>query len=1251
MASATAQLKIQIQADLANAKTELAAINKQVASLDPTAQVTAQSLREIDDSLSGLSSVVVGATTAFLSLQTAMMAIKVSDDYNQMASRIKMVTNDTEGYVMVQERLMEVADRTYKPLETIQELFVRSSSAMKELGYSTKETVDFIDSISSSLTINSANTDRANLAIAALNRSMTSGKVAAQEWEMVMNVMPTIAADIALYLRETGKEATATEQSVKNMAKEGQVSMELMAQSAIYAKDKNAELAENMPTTLGDAVTKLRNHLTAYLGETNNSIGASEKLVEAVNFVTAHLDTFAKVVTALVTGGLARYGVMLVQNTLVTIKACVAKRTLAAQELALAEAQFAATRAALSEATGHMQAVAAAKAHQAALAQLVAAQKAASVGMMGLGLPGLAMTVAAATASFLLFRDNTTAVKDSVVDLNISLDEAIEKFNLLDTAAKRNAAIADTKKTVAELKDEYKELISQIHTMDRGLFKPEVFTDFNGFVELIAKSDAELRKALSNERVDWDNLSNAVANSNSITDQYKNNLLSLIGQLKDKDDQIQKGIALTQQQEEANKSLSNQDREAAQAKVQFTSAANNLNDEIKKLTTSVDGNIKSSTSMSDVVATLESNINNLKNTAGATPERIDELTKALDKLKEKQQEINNINNKKFIANLKKQNETAGMSNWDKQRYEINNNDTWSGNQKEEALALAAKGEAQEKATKAAEKAKSASDSLSKSNLSYVQGLEKQVATMNLGKMATLEYELSQKKLSGALLERAQASMEALRAAQQLANAKTNSTLQIEILRLTGNDYQADLMELENKFKETTENLKKEGNETGIALAKELFDAGKAKAQLDKIKAELDKVFANQSRQEQSIQAQVEAGLITQYQGQKNLTELHKQTASTVEKYLPELEKAANMPGAMGEQSKAYLTEVNNQLLALKKTTSELENAFRNGLQDGIQSSIEGLVKGTMNLQDALKNFVDSVASNMLNVVAQNMAEQATNGIMGGLSSLNSMFSFGGDAASAVGDATATAGLTATGEAATIAATSLTGLGTTATASVTGLTGLSASSTSAATGMSAASGSATILSSAAMSAATALQAVAASSAVSAGKGVAGAAVEAAGAVAAATGGHITGAGTGTSDSIPAMLSNGEFVTRAAVVKQPGMRAFMEDVNSRGWGAVEDLQRVKHSTGGLAGSPTPRVSAPIAPSAPNIGSMDAGAIENVNNNSTTLKNSQNFYILDDPKKFSNSILNDEGTQEAIEIHLTQNSQKYRSIFQAG
>lgn len=79
--------------------------------------------------------------------------------------------------------------------------------------------------------------------------------------------------------------------------------------------------------------------------------------------------------------------------------------------------------------------------------------------------------------------------------------------------------------------------------------------------------------------------------------------------------------------------------------------------------------------------------------------------------------------------------------------------------------------------------------------------------------------------------------------------------------------------------------------------------------------------------------------------------------------------------------------------------------------------------------------------------------------------------------------------------------------------------------------------------------------------------------------AADGGQVRGPGSTTSDSIPAMLSDQEFVTRAAVVTQPGALGFLHAFNRHGMAAVEGwLPRVRHATGGLAGIPAQNMPVP-------------------------------------------------------------------------
>jgi hypothetical protein len=66
-----------------------------------------------------------------------------------------------------------------------------------------------------------------------------------------------------------------------------------------------------------------------------------------------------------------------------------------------------------------------------------------------------------------------------------------------------------------------------------------------------------------------------------------------------------------------------------------------------------------------------------------------------------------------------------------------------------------------------------------------------------------------------------------------------------------------------------------------------------------------------------------------------------------------------------------------------------------------------------------------------------------------------------------------------------------------------------------------------------------------------------------------GGQVYGPGTGTSDSIPAMLSNGEYVINADSVKKYGVQTF-EAFNNKKYAMGGYVQRMPYAEGGLAKS---------------------------------------------------------------------------------
>lgn len=377
----------------------------------------------------------------------------------------------------------------------------------------------------------------------------------------------------------------------------------------------------------------------------------------------------------------------------------------------------------------------------------------------------------------------------------------------------------------------------------------------------------------------------------------------------------------------------------------------------------------------------------------------------------------------------------------------------------------------------------------------------------------------------------------------LKNDKNNLALQQQLNELLLGT-KANDQTVEQWYNNLLAQFKKTGNQEGIDLIDQILPLKKAEANLNEITAKIQQAQSRQSTKEQSIQAQVTSGLITQVEAQSQLVELHKQTAQELENYLPTLQAMTELPGQAGENAQKSLATLQLQIAELNKTTDALTSAFQNGLQTGIQSSLDSLARGTFELKDALLNLAQSILSSMAQVASKSLADMAMNG----LSNLgNLLFDKATDAAVDNASAVSAAGLMETA----IATSAATGAG---------LMGESIS-------MSAGIGAETI-SASMVTAGSAAGEIISAAMIAAASANAGSSAVGAAAVAAATGGYISGPGTSTSDSIPARLSNGEFVVNAASVKKYGVD-YLHAINTG--------RAHRYASGGLVSN----VSTPIAP----------------------------------------------------------------------
>ncbi|MDF5988775.1 phage tail tape measure C-terminal domain-containing protein [Pseudomonas aeruginosa] len=138
---------------------------------------------------------------------------------------------------------------------------------------------------------------------------------------------------------------------------------------------------------------------------------------------------------------------------------------------------------------------------------------------------------------------------------------------------------------------------------------------------------------------------------------------------------------------------------------------------------------------------------------------------------------------------------------------------------------------------------------------------------------------------------------------------------------------------------------------------------------------------------------------------------------------------------------------------------------------------------------------------------------------------------------------------------------------------------------------------------------------------------------------ADGGRIQGPGTGTSDSIPILASNDEFMTRAAVVRQPGALAFLEQFNRYGMAALGAWANpVRHATGGLMGTPAPAMPAP---------GLSASRLQEPSKNfSTSVANAVHLHAVQDPDQMAADMWAGKGGEHFL-VWLNKNRQAVKQI----
>ncbi|WP_120966994.1 phage tail protein [Comamonas sp. lk] len=374
---------------------------------------------------------------------------------------------------------------------------------------------------------------------------------------------------------------------------------------------------------------------------------------------------------------------------------------------------------------------------------------------------------------------------------------------------------------------------------------------------------------------------------------------------------------------------------------------------------------------------------------------------------------------------------------------------------------------------------------------------------------------------------------AAQAERELADALAQA--REELAQITGTATDADRQAaIERSYRDLRARLAAESDADGVSLVDRLINVKAAQANLSALETQWRQVTERLRNAQEALQTQQQAGLLTEAQARQQIVTLQQQSATEMERLLPTMQQAAQ---AIGPDAVIRVQAWRNELERTRLTVDEMTPLW-NRIGESFGGALNGMITGAQTWRSAMASLFQQVADAFLQQIVIQPFQQWI-----AMQARMLALKLGFIQQEQTVDAAASAAKVAQKTTETTAVVSM-------------------DAAKAGAGAAASQASVPIVGPGLAIAAMVAMVAAVMALLGGIKKFAG-------------GGLVSGPGSATSDSIPARLSAGEYVVRAAAVRQVGV-AFLDSLNGLSVGPRFKGGELAFAAGGLV----PEVKVPPA-----------------------------------------------------------------------
>ena len=257
---------------VSDGKEKVSELNAELAKTGDKAEEAAGGLGKIGTVLAG-----------FATLSFAKSLLDTADAMQSINSQVRQVTSSETEYLSVQRQLLEVANNTRASLESTSSLYVSTSRALKDYGYTQQEILQFTEATNNAMTIGGVQAEQQAAALLQLSQALGSGVLQGDEFKSIAEAAPILLDTIAEYMGKSRAE-------IKKLGSEGELTADVLFKAISGASEKFGEQAAKMPMTMGQALTVFSNNWQSMISRLLNDSGAMSGIASIIKLIADNLN-------------------------------------------------------------------------------------------------------------------------------------------------------------------------------------------------------------------------------------------------------------------------------------------------------------------------------------------------------------------------------------------------------------------------------------------------------------------------------------------------------------------------------------------------------------------------------------------------------------------------------------------------------------------------------------------------------------------------------------------------------------------------------------------------------------------------------------------------------------------------------------------------------------------------------------------------------------------------------------------------